>query len=181
MPEEAKAGLARLAFGQAVCGTVAQTRRAMCAAGVQGSDDPKLRLVQGLGVRAYACFPLLAAGERPLGTLFFGSRRRDHLSEGDLAFLGAIARYVAVVRERLDAEAALRASEERLRLIVEGARDYAIFTTDPRDRIVDWAPGAAAVFGWSVEEAVGRPGAMLFTPEDREAGLPEREVDAARR
>src|SRR3712207_7247531 len=45
----------------------------------------------------------------------------------------------------------------------EGARDYAIFTTDREDRIVDWAPGAAAVFGWSAEEAVGRPGAMLFT------------------
>src|SRR3712207_8364579 len=63
----------------------------------------------------------------------------------------------------------------------EGARDYAIFTTDREDRIVDWAPGAAAVFGWSAEEAVGRPGALLFTPEDREAGLPEREAQGAPR
>ena len=157
VPEEAKAGLARLAFGQAVCGTVAQTRRAMCVADVQASGDPKLRLVQGLGVRAYACFPLLAAGERPLGTLFFGSRGRDRLSEGDLAFLGAIARYVAVVRERLDAEAALRESEERLRLIVEGARDYAIFTTDPRERIATGSPGAAAVFGWPRRRRSGGP------------------------
>ena len=85
------------------------------------------------------------------------------------------------VTERKRAQEGLRASEERLRLIVESARDYAIFTTDPQDRIVDWAPGAAAVFGWSAEEAVGRPGAVLFTPEDREAGLPEREVEAARR
>src|SRR3712207_7493984 len=63
----------------------------------------------------------------------------------------------------------------------EGARDYAIFTTDREDRIVDWMPGAAAVFGWSAEEAVGRPGAVLFTAEDREAGVPEREGEAARR
>src|SRR3712207_6671469 len=63
----------------------------------------------------------------------------------------------------------------------EGARDYAIFTTDREDRIVDWAPGAAAVFGWSAAEAVGQPSAMLFTPEDRQAGLPEREVGATRR
>ena len=79
------------------------------------------------------------------------------------------------------AEEALRAGEERLRLIVESARDYAIFTTDPQDRIVDWAPGAAAVFGWSAEEATGRPSAVLFTPEDRETGVPEREAEAARR
>src|SRR3712207_7721347 len=63
----------------------------------------------------------------------------------------------------------------------EGARDYAIFTTDREDRIVDWAPGAAAVFGWSAEEAVGGPGALLFTPEDRGTGLPQPGAEAARR
>ena len=115
MPQEVEAGLAGLALVQAVCGTVAQTRRAMCVADVQASGDPTVRLIKDLGVRAYACFPLLAAGDRLLGTLSFGSRRRDRLSEGDLAFLGSIARYLAAVRERLRAEAALRASEARLR------------------------------------------------------------------
>jgi two-component system, LuxR family, sensor kinase FixL len=115
VPQEVEAGLAGLALVQAVCGTVAQTRRAMCVADVQASGDPTVRPIKDLGVRAYACFPLLAAGDRLLGTLSFGSRRRDRLSEGDLAFLGSIARYLAVVRERLRAEAALRASEARLR------------------------------------------------------------------
>ena len=115
VPQEVEAGLAGFAFAQAVCGRVAQTRRAMCVADVQASGDPTVRLIKDLGVRAYACFPLLAAGDRLLGTLSFGSRRRDRLSKGDLAFLGSIARYVAAVRERLRAEAALRASEARLR------------------------------------------------------------------
>ena len=97
---------------------------------------------------------------------------------------GAITQVAGVVQDITDIEqaaAALRGEKERLRLIVENARDYAIFTTDPQTRITDWLPGAAAVFGWAAEEAVGRPAAMLFTPEDREAGEPEKEAETARR
>lgn len=42
-------------------------------------------------------------------------------------------------------------------------------------------PGAAAVFGWSAQEAVGQPGAVLFTPEDRAVAQPEKEIQTARR
>ncbi|MEQ8444811.1 MAG: PAS domain S-box protein [Pelagibacterium sp.] len=69
--------------------------------------------------------------------------------------------------------------EERFRLIVENARDYAIFTTDKEGNIDSWPPGAANVFGWSIEEIFGRPAAMLFTPEDRESGAPRQEFETA--
>ena len=65
------------------------------------------------------------------------------------------------------------ADDELLRLLVDSARDYAIFTTDPEGRILNWNPGAEAIFGWTEAEAVGQATSLIFTPEDREKGAPE--------
>ena len=81
---------------------------------------------------------------------------------------------------RREAEELLRQSEERLRFVVENARDYAILITDPQEVVTDWFPGAEVAFGWPVEEIVGRPAEVLFTPEDRAEGVPGREFGAAR-
>ncbi|MGG5807930.1 PAS domain S-box protein [Falsiroseomonas sp. CW058] len=83
------------------------------------------------------------------------------------------------ITARRRGEERLREREERLRLIVEAARDYAILTTDPDGRIDGWLPGAAHVFGWTEEEAVGMPVDATFTPEDRDAGVPARERETA--
>jgi PAS domain S-box-containing protein len=82
--------------------------------------------------------------------------------------------------ERRRAEAALRTSEERLRLSVESILDHAIFTTDPDGLITSWNAGAERVFGYSEAEIVGHDAAILFTPEDREASVPDRELQTAR-
>ncbi|MBW6531388.1 PAS domain S-box protein [Sphingomonas sp. RRHST34] len=83
--------------------------------------------------------------------------------------------------ERVLSDAALRQSEERLRLVIEGARDHVIFTTDAGGVITSWSAGAEAVLGWTPEEAVGQPAAMIFTPEDRAAGADVREITGAAR
>ena len=93
-----------------------------------------------------------------------------------------LARDQQSIIDRLRAtEAELRASEERTRLLTDSATDYAIFTTDPERIITSWSPGAAAIFGWQEEQIVGRPADILFTPEDRDAGVPWWETDVASR
>lgn len=104
------------------------------------------------------------------------SPRRD--AEGHI--VGGIAVAVDITERRL-AEIALRESEEQLRLIVESARDYAIFTMDAERRVTQWMPGAEAVFGWTRQEIEGRSADILFTPEDRDKGAPQREAETALR
>jgi len=84
------------------------------------------------------------------------------------------------VTGRLTAEAACRKSEERYRQIVEGAEDFAIVTLDTHGLITSWNSGAERITGYPESEALGQPGAMLFTPEDREAGAPEHEMSRAK-
>lgn len=77
------------------------------------------------------------------------------------------------------AEEALRQSEERYRFIVEGAREYAMLALDPEGRITSWNSGAERIFGYREAEAIGEPGALIFTEEDRVARVPEREAETA--
>jgi PAS domain S-box-containing protein len=84
------------------------------------------------------------------------------------------------IHDRRLVEDALAASEQRLRLIVENARSYAIFTTDEDGRITDWWGGAEEIFGWSRADILGRDGSVLYTPEDVAAGVPAAEFETAR-
>jgi PAS domain S-box-containing protein len=75
----------------------------------------------------------------------------------------------------------LRESESRYRLLVEWATDFAMFLVSPDGRITSWNAGAVRLFGWSEREAIGRPLSFIFTPEDVEAGVPEKELAEADR
>ncbi|AYV48582.1 histidine kinase [Caulobacter flavus] len=68
---------------------------------------------------------------------------------------------------------------ELARLIVENARDYAIFTMDGEGQITRWSKGAENVLGYTHAEAVGMNFATLFTASDREAGSDKTELERA--
>ena len=88
-----------LDFGQAICGTVAATRKPMHVTDIQRNLDPLADLVRSAGINAYACEPLIV-GDRLLGTLSFASRSRRSFDADDLIFFRAIAKQVAIARDR---------------------------------------------------------------------------------
>ncbi len=98
----------------------------------------------------------------------------------DNEFLGYVGAMLDVT-ERKTMEGTLRAREDQLRLIVESARDFAIFSMDADLAVTTWNPGAEAILGWPAAEMIGQSGALIFTPEDRAARQPEQEAETARR
>lgn len=81
--------------------------------------------------------------------------------------------------ERNRARQASRESEERLRLVVENAREYAIFSMDLERRVTSWNVGAQRLIGFEEKEIIGKPADVIFTSEDRAAGVPEIEARTA--
>jgi PAS domain S-box-containing protein len=76
---------------------------------------------------------------------------------------------------------ALRSSEteRHLQAILASATNYAIFTTDMWGIVTSWNEGAWRLLGWHENEILGRDGRVIFTPEDRAAGAPEKEMETA--
>src|SRR5919107_3411984 len=74
---------------------------------------------------------------------------------------------------------ALRESEERFRLLVEGVKDYAIFMLDPEGYITTWNEGAKRIKGYEAEEIVGEHFSIFYTEEDVERERPEEELRIA--
>lgn len=73
----------------------------------------------------------------------------------------------------------LRQSKAHLDMIVDSAQDFAIFSLDTDNRITMWSTGAERIFGWSAEEAIGQGGDLIFTAEQREQGVVDRELAIA--
>jgi diguanylate cyclase (GGDEF)-like protein/PAS domain S-box-containing protein len=95
---------------------------------------------------------------------------------------GKITGFTELVRdetERHAAEEHLRDSEERLRLLIEGVTDYAIFSIDPNGMIQFWNSGAEHVFGFSEAEVVGKHFSLIYTAEARARGIPATELALA--
>jgi PAS domain S-box-containing protein len=75
--------------------------------------------------------------------------------------------------QRRRVEEALRESEERYRMLLDGVKHYAIFGMDTRGRILSWNAGAELIKGYTADEVIGRNFSCFFPPEDIERGRPE--------
>jgi diguanylate cyclase (GGDEF)-like protein/PAS domain S-box-containing protein len=75
-------------------------------------------------------------------------------------------------RRRL-VEDALRESEERYRMLLDGVQNYAIFMLDAQGKILSWNAGAERIKGYTADQIIGHNFSCFFPPEDIERGRPE--------
>jgi len=140
---------------------------------------PALRQVYAEGVANYLMTGAGSLLGRPIELIL----RRANGSEfrAELAITRAPSevppRCTALIRditERVQAASALRESEERFRLLVEGVVDYAIYQLDEQGHVTFWNSGGERQFGYKPEEIIGQPLSRLYTLENGERGWAER-------
>ncbi|HET8701893.1 MAG TPA: PAS domain S-box protein [Nitrococcus sp.] len=84
------------------------------------------------------------------------------------------------VTEHNRAKAGLRESEQQFRTLIEQIKDYAIFRTDSAGRATTWNIGVESILGFREAEFIGEDiVTTIFTPEDVENGVAERELEQA--
>jgi PAS domain S-box-containing protein len=69
---------------------------------------------------------------------------------------------------------------DQLRLLVEGAKDYAIFRLDPQANVASWNAGAERIKGYKAEEIVGQHFSRFYPQEAVDRGWPAHELTVAK-
>jgi PAS domain S-box-containing protein len=100
------------------------------------------------------------------------SVHRDQLEEQTVELTQSLNNLEVEVAER-------QKSEERLRLLIDGAKDYAIIMLDVAGCVISWNEGAKRLKGWDAEEILGRHLSLFHTEKEVAAGHPERELEIA--
>ncbi|MBC8088577.1 MAG: PAS domain S-box protein [Phycisphaerae bacterium] len=81
--------------------------------------------------------------------------------------------------ERRRQEDALRQSEERFRLLVDGVKDYAIIMLDADGKVQTWNAGAELIKGYKSEEILGQHFSVFYPADAIDRGWPAHELSVA--
>jgi len=114
------------------------------------------------------------------GTHFWSHVVIDPIIDPSGKLLG-FAKITRDLTDRKMAEEVLKQSEQQFRLLVQSVTDYAIYMLAADGRVTNWNLGAQRIKGYLPQEVIGEHFSMFYTPQDREAGEPQRTLDTATR
>jgi PAS domain S-box-containing protein len=112
------------------------------------------------------------------GTRFWASVVIDPVRDEEGNFIG-FAKITRDMSAQRSVQQALRESEERFRLLVQGVSDYAIYMLSPMGVITNWNSGAQRIKGYAEDEVVGSHFSRFYTAADRIDGAPDRALERA--
>ncbi|MEX2454673.1 MAG: PAS domain S-box protein, partial [Rhodospirillaceae bacterium] len=156
--------------GSGPCGTAAARRQVVIVSDAR--TDPLCadyrELVEEYGLRACWSVPVMGAGGDVLATfaIYCGEPRGPE--DAELAFVARVGQYVLMAIERHAAAEALRASEERLRILAENVEEVLWMTTPLKDRMIYVSPAYEAIWGRNCEALYAEPREWMdaIHPED---------------
>jgi PAS domain S-box-containing protein len=169
---EAASFWARVNRGNAcTCGMALSQGRRVIVPDVETSEfmagTADLSELRRSSIRAAQSTPLVSRSGRLLGMISTHWRVPHQPTERALRSLDVLARQAADLIERTQVETALREREQRLRWvasIVESSYD-AILSTDMGRKITTWNDAAARLYGYTSDEVIGQPIAILIPPD----------------
>ena len=126
------------------------------------ANFPRADAARRSGFHAGFGFPLRSP-RGVVGVMEFFSGDLRAPDERLLATMGAVGSQVGQFVARRRAEEEVRASESRLRAMLEAALD-AVVTMDASGRVLGWNHAAEAIFGYRANEVIGREMAELIVP-----------------
>src|SRR3984885_5049741 len=112
------------------------------------------------------------------GSLFWANVVITAMRNPDGQLIG-FAKVTRDLTQRRAQEEDLRRSEERLRLLIEGVSEYAIFMLDANGRVATWNVGAGRIKGYTAGEIIGQHFSIFYPDDARESWCPDRELQVA--
>lgn len=112
------------------------------------------------------------------GTEFWAHVVLDPIRDesGELVGFAKITRDIS---DKRAAQEALRESEQRFRMLVQGVTDYAIYMLSPEGNITNWNAGARRIKQYEEHEVLGTHFSRFYTEEDRARGMPAHALSEA--
>ena len=153
---------APMKFGEGLTTEILQSRAPLLV-NRRGQHDEQASL--GTPSLSYLGVPILL-GNKAIGVISVQSIDEEgRFGEADSRLLGTIAANVGVAIQNARLFSEIDRQKEYFEMLVE-VSPAAVVVMDAEERVTGWNPAAAALFGYTADEAIGRPIDELVVPDE---------------